>query len=94
MLTNYIINLDIVGLKLNRLIIDGPIESGSSIWLFCDFKLDIAEQRAFTSKFYKNNIEFYRYSISNDQRRPSKKYFNQPAVNVNVSIFNSKYIAI
>lgn len=76
---------DIESLKLNRLIIDSPVQNGSDIWLHCDFQLDDAERRAFTSKFYKNNIEFYRYSITSDRIKPTKKYFIQSAVNVNVS---------
>ncbi|XP_053210449.1 uncharacterized protein LOC128394184 [Panonychus citri] len=49
-------------LELSRMDVPGPCLNGSSLWLQCNYHLNTLET-LYSVKWYKNNLEFYRYSI-------------------------------
>lgn len=47
-------------IKINRFQVPEAVERGKPAVLFCDYSLDPQEE-LYSIKFYKNNVEFYRF---------------------------------
>ncbi|XP_067138277.1 uncharacterized protein [Centruroides vittatus] len=60
----------IFGLRLVKLDVPGAVFRGDSVWLNCSF--DLESDELYSVKWYKNNVEFYRY-LPSDQP-PAQKY--------------------
>lgn len=69
------------GLKLTALHVPGSVQSGDSVKLHCEYDLD--SETLYSVKWYKNNIEFFRYLPSDAM--PGQVY-ELPGMFVDVSI--------
>lgn len=69
------------GLKLTALHVPGSVQSGESVKLQCEYDLD--SETLYSVKWYKNNIEFFRYLPSDSM--PGQVY-DLPGMFVDVSI--------
>ncbi|XP_023237045.1 uncharacterized protein LOC111636097, partial [Centruroides sculpturatus] len=58
------------GLKMCDLDVPGAVIAGKSVWLRCGY--DLEEDELYSVKWYKNNVEFYRYLPSDVP--PGQKY--------------------
>lgn len=47
------------GMRLSKLEVPGAVIIGENVWLKCDF--DLEGDELYSVKWYKNNVEFYRY---------------------------------
>ncbi|CAG2161632.1 unnamed protein product [Oppiella nova] len=81
----------VVTLRL-RLDIPSVVKSGSSVWLHCDYDLEM--DSLYSVKWYKNNLEFYRYMNEPDSTpgAPIQRVFNQIGVYVEMSKSNSTHV--
>lgn len=61
----------------------GAVASGTDIWLHCDF--DLEGDSLYSVKWYKNNVEFYRYKIESPQTHPEHRVFLQIGIYIDVS---------
>ncbi|XP_022248835.1 uncharacterized protein LOC106465265 [Limulus polyphemus] len=57
-------------LRLLRVEVPTAVRRGDSVWLNCTYNLELDE--LYSVKWYKNNVEFYRYLPSDDP--PAQKY--------------------
>lgn len=53
-------NIDSNSIHINRFEVPEAVERGHSATLYCDYQLESHEE-LYAIKFYKNNIEFFRY---------------------------------
>ncbi|XP_067143377.1 irregular chiasm C-roughest protein-like isoform X1 [Centruroides vittatus] len=60
----------VLGLRLSKLEVPGVVVHGEPVWLNCSF--DIETDELYSIKWYKNNLEFYRYLPSDHP--PAQKY--------------------
>ena len=70
-------------IRLERFRVPGSVKNGSSLFLHCDF--DLEGDSLYSVKWYKNNLEFYRYLIKQNQILPEHKVFPQLGIYINVS---------
>ncbi|GFR25387.1 ig-like domain-containing protein [Trichonephila clavata] len=68
------------GLKFVQLDIPGALHSGESTWLKCQYEL--GEDELYSVKWYKNNVEFFRYLPSD---MPAGQNYELLGVYVDVS---------
>lgn len=47
------------GLRLTSLLVPGSVQSGEHVRLLCEY--DLESETLYSVKWYKNNIEFFRY---------------------------------
>ncbi|XP_015781927.1 uncharacterized protein LOC107359846 isoform X2 [Tetranychus urticae] len=88
-------------LQLKKMIVPGPCLNGSSLWLQCNYDLSLHET-LYSVKWYKNSLEFYRYSLINDDNSNShefissanrmKKYFPQQGIQVDINQSNGSHV--
>lgn len=77
-------------MRLARLDVPAAVIRGEPAWLNCTY--DLEKDELYSVKWYKNNVEFYRFLPSD--RPPGQKY-ELPGVYVDVStIFNAFIIYI
>lgn len=60
----------IAGLRLSRLDVPAAVIRGEPAWLNCTY--DLEKDELYSVKWYKNNVEFYRYLPTD--RPPGQKY--------------------
>ena len=72
-------------IRLKRFGVPGAVRNGSSLFLHCDFALE-AQDLLYSVKWYRNNLEFYRYLIKPGQTQPEHKVFHQFGIYIDVSI--------
>lgn len=60
----------IAGLRLSRLDVPAAVIRGEPAWLNCSY--DLEKDELYSVKWYKNNVEFYRYLPTD--RPPGQKY--------------------
>ncbi|CAG2121652.1 unnamed protein product, partial [Medioppia subpectinata] len=79
------------GLRL-RLDIPSIVKSGSSVWLHCDYDLEM--DSLYSVKWYKNNQEFYRYMSEPDSVPDIQPHrvFYQLGIYVDLSKSNSTHV--
>ncbi|XP_077565013.1 uncharacterized protein LOC144180558 [Haemaphysalis longicornis] len=71
------------GLRLLRLDVPSVARSGDPIWLNCSY--DLERDQLYSVKWYKNNVEIYRYLPS---ETPRTKVYNMPGIHIDVSRSN------
>ncbi|XP_067130867.1 synaptogenesis protein syg-2-like [Centruroides vittatus] len=76
-----------LSLKFLKLGVPGAVQNGDPIWLHCDF--DLEGDPLYSVKWYKNNVEFYRYLPS--KKPPGRKY-NLLGVYMDLSQSNESYV--
>lgn len=62
--------------------IPSVVKTGETVTLTCDY--DLEQAALYTIKWYRNEIEFYRYV---PKESPPSKAFTMPYFNVDVSLF-------
>lgn len=82
-------------LKFTSVHIPSLVQRNTNFWLSCQFELagePIGGDQLYSVKWYKNNVEFYRYQPSEaavyTQTRPSQQqqqYFGQAGISIMVS---------
>ncbi|RWS22587.1 cell adhesion molecule 2-like protein, partial [Leptotrombidium deliense] len=77
-------------LRLNRVDVPNIVTKGSSISLHCDFDLESAS--LYSVKWYKNNVEFYRFMILGINQKAEHKYFAQPGISVEMNASNITHV--
>ena len=70
-----------VGLQDVRIRAPKYVRRGEDVQLHCDY--DIGQGNLYATKWYRNNMEFYRYL---PKEIPSQQVFNQNETRVNVSL--------
>ncbi|KPM05775.1 hypothetical protein QR98_0042450 [Sarcoptes scabiei] len=73
---------EIQSLQINRFQVPEAVERGRSAILNCDYSLNPNEE-LYAIKFYKNNIEFYRFV---PRQNPSKQSYKLIGIYVNVKL--------
>ncbi|XP_077564020.1 uncharacterized protein LOC144179514 [Haemaphysalis longicornis] len=71
------------GLRLLRLDVPSVARRGEPIWLNCSY--DLERDQLYSVKWYKNNVEIYRYLPS---ETPRVKVYNMPGIHIDVSRSN------
>ncbi|XP_074596359.1 uncharacterized protein LOC141851511 [Brevipalpus obovatus] len=76
-----------------RVIIPGPIQNGSSVWLECEYHFNFGKLS--TVKWYKNNVEFFRFTNDEDiDMFPSKRLFHESEISVNLNQSNRTHVRL
>lgn len=68
------------GLRLLRLDVPSIMRRGEATWLNCSYELE--RDQLYSIKWYKNNVEIYRYLPS---ETPRVKVYNMPGIHIDVS---------
>lgn len=71
------------GLRLLRLDVPSIMRRGEQTWLNCSY--DLERDQLYSIKWYKNNVEIYRYLPS---ETPRVKVYNMPGIHIDVSRSN------
>ncbi|XP_075547684.1 uncharacterized protein LOC142582172 isoform X2 [Dermacentor variabilis] len=71
------------GLRLLRLDVPSVARRGEPVWLNCSY--DLERDQLYSIKWYKNNVEIYRYLPS---ETPRVKVYNMPGIHIDVSRSN------
>lgn len=71
------------GLRLLRLDVPSIMRRGEATWLNCSYELE--RDQLYSIKWYKNNVEIYRYLPS---ETPRVKVYNMPGIHIDVSRSN------
>ena len=72
-------------LKLKHLSVPGAVQNGSAIWLNCAYETE-NDDTLYTVKWYKYNVEFYRYIIpDSDHKKAQRKFYPQAGLYIEVS---------
>ena len=80
-----------MSLRILNLNVPSAVRNGSAIYLFCDYELAENEE-VYSVKWYKDNVEFYRYLPSNEPYQA--KFYRLKGIHLDVSSFlnyNSSY---
>lgn len=76
-----------------RVIVSSPIRNGSSVWLGCEYHFNFGKLS--TVKWYKNNVEFFRFTNDEDiDVFPSKRVFHESEINVNLNQSNRTHVRL
>ncbi|KAH6931050.1 hypothetical protein HPB50_021989 [Hyalomma asiaticum] len=70
-------------LRLLRLDVPSVARRGEPVWLNCSY--DLESDQLYSVKWYKNNVEIYRYLPS---ETPRVKVYNMPGIHIDVSRSN------
>lgn len=86
------------GIVLYQLYIPERIELGKSVYLICDFKLE-RDESLYSVKWYKNNLEFYRYLNSSSNQYANHNWYDHkddftifPQAGIYLDVSNIIYI--